>query len=113
VALGTDTCGSLITPCTRAGLYTIRPTINLLSQHGIIPISTLFDTAGPIAKSPTDLANLLDALVDQSENENGSHASALPGNFSEINIGVLSPEDWFFGPDPGTSVPLAKEQIVC
>ncbi|KAN0114724.1 Amidase signature domain containing protein [Hyaloscypha variabilis] len=112
IAIGTDTGGSLITPCTRAALYTIRPTMGLVSQQGIIPISYLFDTPGPIAKSPLDLANLLDVLVDPSTNDKGSYAKVLPGKFSEIKIGVLSPKDWFFGPGLQRPAPSAQEQII-
>jgi amidase len=109
VAVGTDTGGSLITPGTRAALYTLRPTMGLIPSQGIIPISYLFDTAGPMAKSVVDLANLLDVLVEPRE---FSYTEGLPGNFSDINIGVLRPEDWFFGPSIQRPVESATAQIV-
>ncbi len=55
------------TPLTRAALFSIRPTLGLVSHEGTIPVSKLFDTAGPMAKSVEDLANLLDILVDPKE----------------------------------------------
>ncbi len=55
------------TPLTRAALFSIPPTLGLVSHEGIIPVSKLFDTAGPMAKSVEDLPNLLDILVDPTE----------------------------------------------
>ncbi|MCJ1322634.1 hypothetical protein MMC15_007983 [Xylographa vitiligo] len=112
LAVGTDTCGSLITPSTRAALFTIRPTIGTVSQEGIIPVSKLFDTAGPMAKSVVDLANLLDVLIDSSKKETpGTYAEALPGKWSELRVGVLDPDEWFFDENLQKPVPAASEQI--
>ncbi|KAF8865226.1 amidase signature enzyme [Acephala macrosclerotiorum] len=113
LSIGTDTGGSLITPALRASLYTLRPTMGLVSQQGIVPLSGLFDTAGPMAKSAIDLANLLDVLVDPSLVAGvGSYADALPGDFSKIKVGVLRPEDWLFGPSLQNPVESATQQMV-
>ena len=64
ISIGTETEGSLIVPASRAALYTIKPTIPIVSQEGIIPITGFCDSAGPMTKSVEDLANLMDVLVD-------------------------------------------------
>ncbi|CZR55425.1 related to glu/asp-tRNA amidotransferase subunit A [Phialocephala subalpina] len=113
VSIGTDTGGSLITPATRAALYTIRPTMGLVSQQGVVPISKLFDTVGPMAKSAADLAHLLDVLVEPRLIAGaGSYSDSLPGDFSEIRVGVLRPEDWLFGPDLQRTAEFVRQQMV-
>ena len=61
--VGTDTAGSVVNPAMLTMLVGIRPTTGLISQHGIIPITADQDTAGPMARSVTDAAILLGALV--------------------------------------------------
>ncbi|PKK54888.1 hypothetical protein CI102_381 [Trichoderma harzianum] len=112
LAIGTDTGGSLITPSTRAALYTLRPTMNLIPQDGLIPLSQLFDTAGPMAKSPADLANLLDILATPKGREkNKFHSQMTAVDFRDFKIGFLSPEKWGFDSDLQRPVPEATAQI--
>ncbi|KAG6366464.1 hypothetical protein INS49_000641 [Diaporthe citri] len=49
----------------RAALYTIKPSIGLVPQAGIVPMSSHFDSAGPMTKSVYDLAILLDAISEK------------------------------------------------
>lgn len=60
--LGTETCGSLIRPAGRAAGYALRSTVGLISRYGVIPVSAILDTVGPIAKSAFDVALLLDCM---------------------------------------------------
>ena len=109
-ALGTDTCCSLIGPSTRAALYTLRPTVGLVSQDGIVPVSKTFDTAGPMTKSVIDLANLLDILVSNKTTP-GTYAELLPGKWSDLRVGVLDPDTWFYDSDWQRPVATASIQI--
>ncbi|UKZ68357.1 uncharacterized protein TrAtP1_009396 [Trichoderma atroviride] len=112
LAIGTDTGGSLITPSTRAALYTLRPTMDLVPQDGLIPLSHSFDTVGPMAKSPADLANLLDVLTNpKGSEERKYHSQITAGDFRDFKIGVLSPETWFFDADLQRPVQEATAQI--
>jgi len=54
-------------PSDRAALYTIKPTVKLVPQGGIIPVTHEADSAGPMTKSVQDLADLLGVLVDPSQ----------------------------------------------
>ena len=58
-AVGTETCGSLIAPGSANSLAVLKPTLGLVSRRGIIPITAVTDTAGPMARSVADLAVLL------------------------------------------------------
>ena len=61
-AVGTETDGSIVCPSTNNLAFGLKPTLGLLSQEGIIPIAHSQDTAGPIARTVTDLAILLGAM---------------------------------------------------
>ena len=49
-------------PARNNAVATIKPTVGLISRHGIIPISVIQDTAGPMGKTIADCALVLDAL---------------------------------------------------
>lgn len=60
--VGTETDGSIICPAAVNGVVGIKPTVGRVSRHGVVPISSSQDTAGPMARSVADAAILLDAL---------------------------------------------------
>ena len=62
VAVGTETDGSITGPSAVENIVGLKPTLGLVSQAGIIPISHQQDTAGPMGRSVTDIAILLGAL---------------------------------------------------
>ena len=62
VAVGTETDGSIVCPASVSGLVGIKPTVGLISRSGIIPISKIQDTAGPMARTVEDAAILLGVL---------------------------------------------------
>ena len=62
VAVGTETDGSIVNPASANLVVGLKPTLGLVSQAGIIPISREQDTAGPIGRTVTDAAILLGVL---------------------------------------------------
>src|SRR5438309_7018700 len=58
-AVGTETDGSITGPSAVENIFGLKPTLGLISQDGIIPISHQQDSAGPMARSVTDVAILL------------------------------------------------------
>jgi amidase len=62
VAVGTETDGSITGPSAVENIFGLKPTLGLVSQNGIVPISHQQDTAGPMGRSVTDVAILLGAL---------------------------------------------------
>ena len=97
-SIGTETEGSLIMPGNRAALYTLKPTIGLVSQQGIVPVSHICDAAGPMTKSVLDLANLLDVIIDPAKTNLPKYgfASAITDNWADLKVGVLDPSEWKF-----------------
>lgn len=69
LSVGTETDGSIIAPSFINGCVGIKPTLGLISRHGIIPVCTAQDTAGPMARTVADAAALLNILVGTDEND--------------------------------------------
>ena len=54
VALGTETSGSILSPSSLNSIVGMKPTVGMISRSGIIPISSTFDTSGPMTKNIID-----------------------------------------------------------
>ena len=67
LGLGTDTGGSIRLPASATGIVGLRPTQGLLSRDGIVPLSTTFDMAGPMARHVEDVAISLAVLAGVDE----------------------------------------------
>jgi amidase len=63
VAVGTETDGSITSPCEHQSLVGVKPTLGLVSRTGILPIAPSQDTAGPMAASVADAATLLGVIA--------------------------------------------------
>ena len=63
IGWGTDTGGSIRIPSSHNNLFGLRLTKGLSSSDGIIPLSHTQDEGGPMARTATDLAIGLDAIV--------------------------------------------------
>ncbi|WP_425605951.1 amidase [Lysobacter firmicutimachus] len=63
VGVGTETDGSILCPAAMNGLVGFKPSVGLVSRAGIIPISSSQDSAGPMARSVADAAQLLNVLA--------------------------------------------------
>lgn len=68
-AVGTETNGSIICPAVTNGVVGIKPTLGLISRSGIIPIAHTQDTAGPMARTVTDAAILLGAMIGRDRSD--------------------------------------------
>jgi aspartyl-tRNA(Asn)/glutamyl-tRNA(Gln) amidotransferase subunit A len=78
-ATGTDTAGSLRIPSACCGTSTIKPTRNLISTRGIVPLSWSLDHAGPMARSLHDCRALLAAMLGRDHPTLGAGDLSLSG----------------------------------
>ncbi len=60
--VGSETSGSILSPANQNMLAAIKPTVGRISRYGVIPITADQDTAGPMAKSVSDVAIMFGAL---------------------------------------------------
>jgi aspartyl-tRNA(Asn)/glutamyl-tRNA(Gln) amidotransferase subunit A len=71
-ALGTETVGSIVTPCAFCGVTGLRPTYGLVSRYGAMPLSWTLDKIGPIARSAEDCGLILDVISGGDSRDSGS-----------------------------------------
>ncbi|OON77377.1 amidase family protein [Streptomyces tsukubensis] len=83
VAIGTETDGSIVCPAGMNGVVGHKPSLGLVSQSGVVPISAEQDTAGPMARNVIDTALTLSVLSGAEGSRGGGARSGgthgLPG----------------------------------
>ncbi|MDR3207462.1 MAG: S-layer homology domain-containing protein [Oscillospiraceae bacterium] len=62
-SMGTDTGGSIRSPGHANGLFALKPTWGVTSREGVIPLVLARDVTGPLARTATDIAYMMDAIV--------------------------------------------------
>ena len=83
--MGSDTCGSIRIPAANQNLVGLRATRGLSSRAGVMPLSDTQDVAGPLARSVTDLAIMLDATVgpDPADPVTAGAAAHVPASYRD------------------------------
>ncbi len=61
-AIGSETLGSIVSPCRVCGTTGLRPTFGRVSRHGCMTLSWSMDKIGPIARSVEDCALVFAAI---------------------------------------------------
>src|SRR5689334_6141279 len=99
LAIGTETDGSVTCPAAINGIVGLKPTVGLVSRTHIVPISHSQDTAGPMAASVREAAELLTVIAgsdvaDEATRDADRHrvdyAAGLDGNsLKGKRIGVM------------------------
>ena len=115
IALGTDSVGSLISPATRAALYTLKPTPGSVDMSGIWPVSVHFDAVGGMAKSVIDLATMTDCLLESNTRnsfQSGELVECLSKTFRGLRIGFLDPRVWHYPRELVKKIEEVDRQIV-
>ena len=98
-AVGTETDGSVTCPAAMNGLVGLKPTVGLVSRTGVVPISPVQDTPGPITRTVADAALLLAAMAgsdpaDPATRDADAHRADYPalldaGSLKGARLGVL------------------------
>lgn len=65
LALGTDSGGSVRLPAAACGITGLRPSAGLVDTTGVYPVSAVFDTVGPMARTVQLVAQAFHVLTDQ------------------------------------------------
>jgi Asp-tRNA(Asn)/Glu-tRNA(Gln) amidotransferase A subunit family amidase len=61
-AIGTETLGSIVSPCDRCGVTGLRPTYGRVSRTGAMSLSWSMDKIGPICRTVGDCAIVFNAI---------------------------------------------------
>ena len=99
LAIGTETDGSVTCPAALSGVVGMKPTVGLVSRTHVVPISASQDTAGPLAASVREAAQLLAAIAgsdpadpstSEADERRTDYAAALdPNALAGKRIGVM------------------------
>jgi amidase len=85
-AIGSETDGSVVSPCSVNGLVGIKPTVGLISRSGVIPISKSQDTLGPMTRTVRDAALLLSVLggLDPADQATAAAEGKLEADYTKF-----------------------------
>ena len=87
-ALGTETNGSIISPCHMNGVTGFRPTFGRVSRHGVMTLCWSLDKVGTICRAVEDCAVVLEAIHGPDGKDNS--VVDLPFNWdSDLDISGL------------------------
>jgi len=77
-ALGAEVDGSIVRPASANGIVGIKPTVGLVSRTGVMPVAEPQDTAGPMARTVSDVALLLSVLAGPDPEDPATNAKERP-----------------------------------
>jgi aspartyl-tRNA(Asn)/glutamyl-tRNA(Gln) amidotransferase subunit A len=99
--MGTDTGGSIRMPASVCGVVGLKPTYGRVSKAGVLPLSYLFDHAGPLTRTVEDAALLLNAVAGYDpfdpttvRTPTQDYTAALRGGLRGLRIGI--PRAYFY-----------------
>ena len=87
-SLGTDTGGSIRFPSMANGVVGLKPTYGRVSRHGVLPLAESLDHVGPMARTVSDAAIVLQAIAGHDPNDSTSLHEPVPDMRAEILRGV-------------------------
>lgn len=88
IAIGTETNGSIILPAGAQSVVGFKPSQGLVSNEGIIPLSSRFDTPGPLTRTVTDAYLTTNVLMDEA-----SQTPLSKDALKNKRIGILSDDE--------------------
>ena len=87
-AWGTDTGGSIRQPASLCGLVGVKPTYGLVSRYGMIAFASSLDQAGPITRTVSDAAALLNLAAGGDEMDSTCLKEPVPDYIDGIDRGI-------------------------
>jgi len=96
-SVGTETNGSIICPSHANGIVGFKPTVGVVPQDYIIPISESQDTAGPMTKSVMGAAMMMNAMATETP-EVDYTAGLTPMALEGVRVGIIHPPEGSYLP---------------
>jgi Asp-tRNA(Asn)/Glu-tRNA(Gln) amidotransferase A subunit family amidase len=118
-AIGSETLGSISSPCTRCGATGLRPSFGFVPRTGAMALSWTMDKLGPITRSAEDCALVLNAIHGPDGQDISVHPAPFHWNpnvdIKSLRIGYLKhdfgePEPFKAEPPPASETAEEKKQ---
>lgn len=97
LAVGTDQAGSIRMPAAMCGCVGLKPTFGLVPYTGVVPISPTVDHAGPLTRSVTDCALVLEVMAGadpldhrSADTPTSDYVTALDADPTGCRVGLLT-----------------------
>jgi aspartyl-tRNA(Asn)/glutamyl-tRNA(Gln) amidotransferase subunit A len=115
-AIGTDTAGSVREPAALCGIVGLKPTYGRVSVRGVIPLSLSLDHVGPIARTVSDAAVMLQAIAGYDAKDANSVDMPVTNYLKNLNHGskpvrIGIPRKFFYE-DLDPEIAVAVEQAL-
>lgn len=88
VALGSDTGGSIRQPSALCGLVGLKPTYGRVSRYGLVAYASSLDVIGPIARTVTDAARVLQVIAGPDANDSTCSSRPVPDMLGPLETPV-------------------------
>lgn len=110
-AIGSETMGSILSPCQRCSVHGLRPTFGRISRHGAMALSWSLDKLGPIVRTPWDAGTVLAAMNGHDAKDPATVDAPLvwPPRVPDRPLRIGVPRDVWQAPDD--AVRLAIERL--
>ena len=119
LALGSDTGGSIRQPAAFCGVAGLKPTYGRVSRYGLIAFASSLDQIGPLSRTVSDCALLLQTLAGFDPRDSTSGNVPVPDYLVEMRKGAKGlrvgvPKEYFVeGIDPEVKNALEQALAKC
>jgi len=116
-AVGSDTGGSIRQPAAHCGVVGMKPTYGRVSRFGLVAFASSLDQIGPLTKSVTDCAQMMNVISGYDDKDSTSVPAELPdytqflgSNLKKVRVGI--PREYHHIEGVDTDVKTALEKAI-